>query len=82
MREGKEVEVQVEDLEAGDLVVVRAGERISADGEVEQGESSIDESPITGESVPRDKSAGEQVFSGTINGHGLLYIRVTRSWCW
>ncbi len=79
LREGKEVEVQVEDLEAGDLVVVRAGERISADGEVEQGESSIDESPITGESVPRDKSAGDQVFSGTINGHGLLYIRVTHA---
>ncbi len=79
IRDGKEVEVHVEDLVAGDLVAVRAGERISADGIVEHGESSVDESPITGESVPRDKTAGDEVFSGTVNRHGLLHVRVTHA---
>ena len=79
LRDGSEVEVHVEDLVPGDLIVVRAGERISADGVVRSGESSVDESPITGESVPRDKAPGEEVFSGTVNGHGLLHIRVTHA---
>ena len=79
LRDGTEVQVHVEDLVPGDVVVVRAGERISADGIVQMGESSVDESPITGESVPRDKTAGEEVFSGTVNGHGLLHIRVTHA---
>lgn len=79
LRGGVEQEVHVEDLAPGDIVVVRAGERISADGVVESGESSVDESPITGESVPRDKAAGDEVFSGTVNGHGLIHVRVTRA---
>ncbi len=79
IRNGEEVEVHVEDLLAGDLIAVRAGERISADGIVERGESSVDESPITGESVPRDKTEGDEVFSGTVNGHGLLHVRVTHA---
>ena len=79
LRGGVEQEVHVEDLAPGDIVVVRAGERISADGVVESGESSVDESPITGESVPRDKAAGDEVFSGTVNGHGLVHVRVTRA---
>ena len=79
LRDGVEVEVHVEDLMPGDIVVVRAGERISADGIVASGESSVDESPITGESVPRDKAAGDEVFSGTVNGHGLIHVRVTRA---
>lgn len=79
LRDGVEVEVHVEDLVPGDVIAVRAGERISADGIVELGESSVDESPITGESVPRDKTAGDEVFSGTVNGHGLLHLRVTHA---
>lgn len=79
LRDGEEVEVHVEDLVPGDIIVVRAGERISADGTVELGESSVDESPITGESVPRDKAFGDEVFSGTVNGHGRLHIRVTHA---
>ena len=79
LRDGSEVEVDVEDLVPGDVIAVRAGERISADGVVERGESSVDESPITGESVPRDKATGDEVFSGTVNGHGLLHIRVTHA---
>ena len=79
LRDGEEVEIHVEDLVHGDVIVVRAGERISADGVVEKGESSVDESPITGESVPRDKAAGDEVFSGTVNTHGLLQVRVTHA---
>jgi len=77
LRDGREVRVHVEDLIPGDIILVRAGERIAADGEVESGDSSVDESPITGESVPRDKGPGDEVFSGTLNGHGLLRVRVT-----
>ena len=79
LRDGEEVEVHVEDLSPGDVAVIRAGERISADGVVARGESSVDESPITGESVPRDKTIGDEVFSGTVNGHGLLHVRVTHA---
>ena len=79
IRDGEEVEVDVEDLVPDDVIAVRAGERISADGIIVEGESAVDESPITGESVPRDKSAGDEVFSGTVNGHGLLHIRVTEA---
>ena len=79
LRDGEEMEISVEELAPGDLVVVRAGERISADGLIEAGQSSVDESPITGESVPRDKAEGDEVYSGTLNGHGLLHIRVTHA---
>lgn len=79
LKDGAEVDVHVEDLLPGDIVVVRAGERISADGIVIQGESAVDESPITGESVPRDKTLDDEVFSGTVNGHGLLHVRVTNA---
>ena len=77
LRDGEEVDVPVQDLVPGDTIVVRAGERISADGVVLSGQSSVDESPITGESVPRDKAEGDDVYSGTLNGHGLLHIRVS-----
>jgi Cu+-exporting ATPase len=79
VRDGREVEVAVEDLEPGDHIVVRAGERITADGEVIEGVSSVDEATITGESLPKDKQPGSEVFSGTLNGNGLLQIRVTRA---
>ncbi len=77
LRDGEEREVHIEELIPDDIIVVRAGERIAADGVVSLGESAVDESPITGESVPRDKAPGDEVFSGTVNGHGRLHIRVT-----
>ena len=77
LRDGVEEEVHVEDLDVGDTIVVRAGERISADGFVASGQSSVDESPITGESLPREKGDGDEVYSGTLNGHGLLHVRVS-----
>lgn len=79
LRDGVETEVPVEDLEPGDHILVRAGERMTADGNVVSGFSSIDESTITGESLPKDKQAGSDVFSGTLNGNGLLEIRVSRA---
>ena len=79
LRNGEETEVPVENLTPGDTIIVRAGERISADGVVGSGQSSVDESPITGESLPCDKGEGDEVYSGTLNGHGLLHIRVTHA---
>jgi len=79
LRDGGEQEVDAATLVAGDRIVVRAGERIAADGVIEQGLSSIDESSITGELLPGDKGPGDEVFSGTWNGNGLLRIRVARA---
>lgn len=79
LRDGREEEVDVASLTPGDVIVVRAGERIAADGEIEGGASSIDESSITGEPLPRDKSTGDEVFSGTLNGTGWLRVRVMRA---
>ena len=79
LRDGEEVEVGASTSLEDDLIVVRAGERIPADGVIDQGSSAIDESTITGESLPRDKTSGDEVFSGTLNGHGFLRIRVTRA---
>lgn len=75
MREGKEVEISIDDVQPGDDVLVRPGEKIAVDGVVLSGKSSVDESMITGESMPVDKTIGDQVIGATINGHGLLTIR-------
>src|SRR5580704_4277203 len=79
LKGGIEEEVDAATLAPGDRIVVRAGERIAADGVIEQGLSSIDESSITGEPLPHNKQPGDEVFSGTLNGNGLLRIRVTRA---
>lgn len=77
-RDGEEAEVAVGKLERGDIVIVRPGERIPVDGEVRDGHSSVDQSPVTGESVPVDKAEGEAVFAGTVNGDGALEVAVTK----
>ncbi|HLI50372.1 MAG TPA: HAD-IC family P-type ATPase, partial [Thermomicrobiaceae bacterium] len=77
-RDGREFRLGVEDLILGDTVIVKPGERIPADGSVLSGWSSVDQSAITGESIPVEKVVGNQVFAGTINGQGLLRIRVER----
>jgi Cu+-exporting ATPase len=79
LKDGREEEVDAATLLADDLILVRAGERIAADGVIEHGLSSIDQSSITGEPLPADKQPGDEVFSGTMNGNGLLRIRVTRA---
>jgi len=77
-REGKEMEVPVEKLERGDIVIIKPGERIPVDGDIRDGESAIDESPITGESVPVEKQEGDRVFAGSVNGDGALEVEVTK----
>jgi Cu+-exporting ATPase len=79
LRAGAEEEVDVAALEPGDLILVRAGERLPADGVIDAGASAVDESSITGEPLPCEKSAGDEVFSGSLNGGGLLRIQVTRA---
>ncbi|MCS6923143.1 MAG: HAD-IC family P-type ATPase, partial [Fimbriimonadales bacterium] len=68
--------VPVEELQVGDRVLTRPGDRIPTDGVVVQGESHVDQSPITGESVPVHKAVGDMVYAGTINGNGTLEIEV------
>ena len=75
--DGKTREVPASDLAVGNVIVVRPGDRISADGVIIDGESAIDESPVTGESVPVRKAVEANVFAGTVNGDGVLRIRVT-----
>ena len=78
IKEGAEVEIGVEDLVEGDLVLVKPGERVPVDGVVVVGESAIDESLVTGESIPSEKSVGSQVTGGTVNLGGVLRIKATR----
>ena len=77
-RDGAEIEVRVEDLLRGDRAIVKPGQRIPADGQVAAGNSAVDQSPVTGESMPVEKQAGDKVFAGTVNGEGMLTIEVTK----
>lgn len=76
---GQQREVPVERLQVGDIVIVRPGDRVASDGEVIEGQSEVDEAPVTGESVPVVKAAGDQVYAGSINANGLLRVRITRT---
>ncbi len=78
LRDGREVLVPVEEVAVGDLVRVRPGEKIPTDGEVVAGASAVDESMLTGESVPVEKTAGDAVAGATINAGGVLTVRATR----
>ncbi len=78
VRASGEIIVPVERVQVGELVRVRPGERIPIDGEVIEGRSAVDESVVTGESLPVDKGPGAAIFAGTINAHGSLLVRVTR----
>ena len=78
LRDGAEVEVPVEQIQAGDLVLVRPGGAVPVDGVVVEGASSVDESALTGESIPVDKGPGDTVISASINKSGALTLRATR----
>ncbi len=79
IRKGKIVDVPTSSLKPGDLVIVKPGERIPADGEVVEGRSSVDESLLTGESVPVQKEKGDKVIGGSVNGTGSITVRIERT---
>ena len=78
IREGKEVEIPIEHVKKGDIIIVRPGERIPVDGLVIDGYSSVDESMITGESIPIEKKKGDEVIGATMNKNGMLKIKATK----
>ena len=78
VRDGQEVDIPVEDVEVGDLVVVRPGEKLPVDGIVVEGTSAVDESMLTGESMPVDKGPNDEVIGATLNKMGLLKMKATK----
>jgi P-type Cu+ transporter len=77
-RDGNEVEIPLEDVVTGDIVYIKPGEKVPVDGEVIEGRSALDESMITGESVPVDKSIGDTLIGATINKNGFLKMKATK----
>ncbi len=78
IRDGEEIEIHVEDVQVGDLILVRPGERVPVDGIIRQGSPSIDESMVTGESLPVEKKEGDEVVGATINKTGSFQFEATR----
>ena len=78
LRDGKEVEVPIEEVRVGDIMIVRPGEKIPTDGVILEGESAIDESMATGESMPVNKKKGDEVIGATVNQEGLIKVRATK----
>jgi heavy metal translocating P-type ATPase len=78
LRDGKEIRVSTDTLEVGNLVLIRPGEKVAVDGEVADGNTYVDESMITGESLPVHKNVGDEVIGGTINGKGSITVKVMR----
>lgn len=76
---GTVVEIPADELQIGDVVLVRPGDRIPSDGEIIEGRSEVDEAPITGESMPVGKNVGDRVFAGSINANGTLRVRITHT---
>jgi Cd2+/Zn2+-exporting ATPase len=79
LREGKEEVIPAEELRVGDVFIVRPGQAVATDGEIIEGHSSLNQAPVTGESVPVEKDVGDSVFAATLNGEGALTIRVTKT---
>lgn len=78
IRDGEEVDIPVSDVEIGDVILVRPGEKIPVDGEIVEGRSTVDESMVTGEAIPVQKSPGEEVIGATINKTGSFKFRAAR----
>lgn len=78
LRDSVEREIPIEEVTVGDIVIVRPGERIPVDGEVMEGYSTVDESMLTGESLPVEKSSGDKIFGGTVNKAGSFKLRALR----
>ncbi len=78
IRNGKEIEIPISEVKVRDIMIVKPGEKIPTDGVVVKGESAVDESMVTGESIPRDKIKGSNVIGATVNQDGILYIKATK----
>jgi len=78
IQEGKEVEVPIDEVEIGDVILVKPGEKIPVDGEVLDGHTAIDEAMLTGESIPVDKKAGDKVYAASINTNGMIRFKATK----
>ncbi len=78
IKDGKEIEIPIEDVEIGDIILVKPGEKIPVDGEVIEGNTAIDESMLTGESMPVDKKAGDKVYAASINTNGMIHFKATK----
>ena len=81
LRENAEIKVNPEEVKVGEIIIVKPGEKIPLDGKIIEGESMLDTTALTGESVPRKTNTGDNVFSGCINQTGLLRIQVTKEFC-
>ncbi len=80
VRAGLEADVPIDEVRVGDIVLVKPGEKIPVDGVVIEGRSSIDESMLTGESLPVEKKSGDAVIGATLNKAGILKVRSDESW--
>lgn len=78
IREGKEVEISIDEVEVGDIIVVRPGEKMPVDGEVVEGITSVDESMLTGESIPVEKNVGDVIIGASINKNGTIKYKATK----
>jgi len=78
IRKGKEIRISVDEVIVGDIIIVKPGEKVPVDGVITEGESAVDESMITGESMPADKKKGDTVTGGTINKHGSFKFKATK----
>src|SRR5207253_1321310 len=77
-RENEEMMVQVDDIQVGDIMIVKPGQKLAMDGIVIMGTSALNQSAITGESVPVTKTIDDEVFAGTLNEEGLIEVKVTK----
>jgi Cd2+/Zn2+-exporting ATPase len=78
-RDGRELEIPIEELQVGDLFIVKSGQSVATDGVVRDGTSSVNQAPVTGESIPVGKHSGDTVFAGSLNGEGVLEVRATKT---
>ncbi|NLC19492.1 MAG: heavy metal translocating P-type ATPase, partial [Clostridiales bacterium] len=78
IQDGNEIEVPIDEVEPGDIILVRPGEKIPVDGEIIEGNTSIDEAMLTGESLPVDKKPGDRVYAASINKNGMIKFRATK----
>jgi Cu+-exporting ATPase len=78
IKDGKEIEIQIDEVETGDIILVKPGEKIPVDGVVTDGFTAIDEAMLTGESMPVDKKVGDKVYAASINKNGLIKFRATK----